>query len=315
MLDSSPDGLLLVAADGTIRLANRAAAAVFGRPVASLIGTSVDELVPTETRHAHARHRRGYAEHPTLRPMGTDLRLSAQHSDGTLFPVEVSLSPVTLDNEVQTIATVRDVSERQEAMARTTLLEDRERLARDLHDMVIQRLFASGMSLQAVSGLIGSSVARDRVSTVVDELDETIRELRSAIFHLSQPDHMRSLSSHVARIVGDRAHQLGFAPRVHIVGDMDGLAHHVGDQLVATLSEALSNVARHADATTVEIEITCDETAITLTVRDDGVGITRTPKSSGGLSNMMWRAAELGGTCSVLPGPASGTELVWHVPI
>jgi PAS domain S-box-containing protein len=303
-----------VAADGTIRLANRAAATIFGHRVDELVGMNTDELVPTEKRPSHERHRQHYATHPTRRPMGTDLRLSAQHADGGLFPVEVSLSPVTLENEVQTIATVRDVSERQEALARTALLEDRERLARDLHDMVIQRLFAAGMSLQAVSGIIDSPVAQGRISTVIDELDETIRELRSAIFHLSHADHLRSLSSHIAQLVHDRSHHLGFTPDVHIDGDIDALPEYIGEQLTATLTEALSNVARHADATAADIEILRDDGGITLTVRDDGIGITGTPKARGGLSNMMWRAAELGGTCSVAPRTPSGTELMWHVP-
>lgn len=314
LLDSSPDGLLLVSDDGVIRLANRAAAALFGYGVDGLIGMNIDELVPDEHRGAHAEHRRQYAINPTSRPMGTNLRLSAQHADGTLFPVEISLSPVTLGDEVQTIATVRDVTDRQEVMARTALLEDRERLARDLHDMVIQRLFAAGMSLQAVISLVDAS-AQARISTVVDELDETISELRSAIFHLTQPDHRSSLSSHVAQLVHDRSRQLGFAPDLRIEGQLEGLPEYIGEQLIATLTEALSNIARHASATVAQIDVIGNKKGITLTVRDNGVGLTGKPKAAGGLSNMMWRAAELGGNCSVAPASPTGTEVVWHVPV
>lgn len=315
LLDSSPDGLLLVAADGSIRLANRSAATIFGHAVDDLVGMSVDDLVPSERRHVHVRHRTHYVSNPTARPMGTDLRLSAQHASGNLFPVEISLSPVTFDGEVQTIATVRDVTERQEVLARAALLQDRERLARDLHDMVIQRLFAAGMSLQAVVALVDSAPARERMTAVVDELDTTIRELRAAIFQLGQPDHLRSLSSHLAQLVHARSQHLGFRPEVRIDGDIDDLPDFVGEQLVATLTEALSNVARHASASSAEIDIVRDPGGVTLTVRDDGVGVSGDPKPRGGLSNMMWRATELGGQCSVAPRRPAGTELVWHVPI
>lgn len=315
MLNSSPDGLLLVGADGTIRLANNSAALIFGYDVDQLVGMNIDEFVPGETRSRHARHRRHYTSHPTPRPMGTGLRLLAQHADGNLFPVEISLSPVTLDDEVQTIATVRDTSERQETLAREALLKDRERIARDLHDMVIQRLFAAGMSLQAVSSMVHSHDAEQRISDIIDELDATIRELRGTIFHLGQPDELRSLSAQLAELVDERSLHLGFTPDLRVVGDVDDLPDHIGEQLIATLTEALSNIARHASATSAAVEVTRSDHGVTMTVSDDGVGVVGVPKPRGGLSNMMWRATELGGQCAVAPRTPSGTELVWRVPL
>ena len=315
LLDSSPDGLFLVADDGTILLANRSAARIFGYPADVLVGMSVEQLVPTEQRHGHERHRQRYIAHPQRRPMGTDLRLLAQHADGSVFPVEISLSPVLMHDVVETIATVRDVSERQEGLARVALLQDRERIARDLHDMVIQRLFAAGMSLQAVTGLVESSVARTRIAAVTDELDATIRELRAAIFQLGRPDTHRSFSSHLAQVLHERSRHLGFMPDLEIVGDIDDLPDYVCEQLAATLTEALSNAARHAKATSVTVEVARGNGALTLTVCDNGVGIAGRPKPMGGLSNMMWRAAELGGACTVSPGQTSGTMLVWQVPV
>lgn len=315
MLDGSPDGLLLVDSAGQIVLANRSAMSIFGFLDDDLVGLSVDDLVPDEHRRHHGEHRRRYGENPQQRPMGTDLQLFGRHRDGTLFPVEVSLSPITLEGEVHTVAAIRDVTERQEARARLLLHEDRERIARDLHDLVIQRLFAAGMSLQSVTNLIESPVARDRVIDVTDELDETIRAVRAAIFSVGSHDAFQSLTAHLHRVVHDRSRQLGFSPDLTIAGAIDELPDFVADQLVATLNEAVSNIARHADATDAAIRVTRTEDAISLVVRDNGCGIAAAPKPLGGLSNLMWRAVELGGSCSVAPAEPTGTELRWRVPV
>ena len=98
-------------------------------------------------------------------------------------------------------------------------------------------------------------------------------------------------------------------------GDIDELGELVAEQLLATVSEGLSNVARHADATTAEIDISCVGDEIRLEITDNGVGVRANPKRNGGLSNMMWRAAELGGTCSIGAAHPAGTRLVWNVPL
>ena len=315
LVTESPDGLLLVGSDGIIRVANPQATRLFGADVHELVGLSVDELVPGPQREAHAKLRERYDRAPTRRPMGTDLQLRARRLDGSHFPAEISLSSVSIDGDACTIATVRDVSERQETHARVALLKDRERIARDIHDMVIQRLFAAGMSLQGVTGLVDSSVARERIAAVTDDLDDTIRQLRHSIFQLGQPDDLQTLSSQVSLVVEERSRHLGFTPHLKIVGRLDELPEFIGDQMVATLTEALSNVARHADATDVWIDLVRTDDSLSLIVSDNGVGLDNIPKPRGGLSNMMWRAAELGGTCSVAPGDESGTRLRWQVPV
>lgn len=321
LLDGSPDGLLLVDPDGRIALANLSASTMFGYdPTAddgadALVGRFIEDLVPPEMRDRHVAHRSEFADSPERRPMGTDLRLFAQHRNGDMFPVEISLSPVTLGGVPQTVAAVRDVTERQEARARLLLHEDRARIAHDLHDLVIQRLFAAGMSLQSVTQLIDSPVARDRVVAVTDELDETVRAVRSAIFGLGSHTDTQSLASHLTSLVQERSRHLGFTPDLLIVGPVDDLPDFVADQLVATVTEAVSNVARHADATDATIRITRTDDSVSLAVRDNGRGIAAAPKPLGGLSNLMWRAAELGGTCSISPVEPSGTELLWRVPV
>jgi PAS domain S-box-containing protein len=190
LLDSSPDGLLLVDPDGVILLANPSAATIFGVVAEELVGASIEDLVPEEIRSRHVEFRERYTGTPTSRSMGSGLRLFAQHPVGGLFPVEISLSPVTVidgadGGEVtHTIATVRDVSDREETQARVVQMQERERIARDLHDMVIQRLFAAGMNLQAVSGATHRDVVDTQIAATIDDLDETIREIRNTIFHL-----------------------------------------------------------------------------------------------------------------------------------
>ena len=174
LIDSSPDGLLLVGADGIIALANPVAGKLFGKTQEEFIGSSIDELVPQEFRHSHSQRRADFAVVPSSRPMDTGLQLFAQHSSGEMFPVEISLSPCTIEGVLYTIATIRDVSERQESATRMAMLQDRERIARDLHDMVIQRLFAAGMSLQAVQGAARPQLVADRISDSV--LDAFLRE-------------------------------------------------------------------------------------------------------------------------------------------
>jgi PAS domain S-box-containing protein len=288
---------------------------MFGRSVDGLVGASVDELVPAEYRTVHPLHRESYARHPTIRPMGTGLRLFGQHADGRMFPVEISLSPVQIDGRTQTIATIRDVTERQESAAEMAMLQDRERIARDLHDMVIQRLFAAGMGLQAVQASAEPPAVAERIASTIDDLDDTIRELRSAIFRLGQQGEKRTLSAQLTELVHDRARHLGFEPDLRLVGNLDHLPDFIADQVVATVSEGLSNVVRHADASAAWVQVAHSGTQLSLEIRDNGCGLPNEPKRSGGLSNMMWRAAELGGTCTVSPNEPSGTTLVWHVPV
>ena len=315
LISSSPDGLLLVDSDGRILLANPGAAKIFGRTVDDLVGSSVDDLVPAEFRDDHAGLRASYVDHATVRPMGTGLRLFGQSADGSMFPVEISLSPVTIEGRQQTIATVRDVSDRQESAAEMAMLLDRERIARDLHDMVIQRLFAAGISLQAVQGQAQPPAVADRIASTINELDDTIRELRAAIFRLGQQGEHRSLSAQLTELVHERARHLGFEPDLRIVGDVDHLPDFIADQLVATLTEGLSNVVRHAVATAAWVHIDHTGDRLSLTIADNGCGLPDSPKRSGGLSNMMWRAAELGGSCTVGRNEPNGTTLIWHIPV
>lgn len=314
LLDASPDGLLVVDADGVVTIANAEAGRLFGIPSDELVGSPIERLVPIEDRERHVALRSGYVTAPGRRGMGAGPRLLAEHSDGTLFPVEVSLSPVQLDDALLTIATIRDVSQRRADAAKLELLIDRERIARDLHDMVIQRIFGAGLSLQAVVSAAPPMVA-ERIGDVIDELDETIRELRGAIFRLSERPADVSLSDRVHQIVAERSRALSFEPEVTVDEAIDSLGPELGEELIATLGEAMSNVVRHAQATACEVSVRFLDDLVRLTVVDNGVGVPSKLEHRGGLVNMLDRASLLGGTCTIGAMPSGGTEVDWSVPV
>lgn len=306
---------MVVDEGGVIRAANAAALHLFRAEEDGLAGAQVDDLVPEAHRDRHADHRESYLHDPLPRPMGTDLQLSAVRRDGTSFRAEISLSPVRLERRLYVIAAVRDVTERQHTRAHLALLHDRERIARDLHDRVIQRIYATGMALQAIVPLVGDEIPRERISAAVDELDGTIGELRSAIFGLGATPGDAPVTQQIMTIVAERSSALGFTPSVVTEGDTGSVPAGTTEHVVATCSEALSNVARHADATAVSVRLSVTPRQITLVVHDNGRGIVETRRRRGGIANMSWRAAELGGSCEIDSAPGEGTTVRWTIPI
>jgi len=198
------------------------------------------------------------------------------------------------------------------------LLADRERIGRDLHDNIIQRLFATGLALQAISPLISDQKARQRVETAIEDLDLTIRQIRTTIFEV-QSGRGASVRSSVIDVLRETAAVLGFRPTVTFSGAVDTLVgEHAADQLLATVRESMSNVARHASAQHVDVDIVVDGHDLALTVRDDGTGVHPTqPSRPGGmgLSNMRTRAEQLGGSMTIAPRPEGGTQLDWRIPL
>jgi signal transduction histidine kinase len=194
------------------------------------------------------------------------------------------------------------------------VLGDRERIARDLHDVVIQRLFAAGMHLQGTARAAVRPELRERIDTVVDDLDTTIRDIRGAIFELRAPA-AGELRGEVRAVVDEAHALLGFRPHLTIDGPIDSVVPEpLHAAVLAVLREALSNVARHARAGAVELAVSAADGRLVVTVIDDGAGIGDAT-GTGGLANLRGRAEELGGTFAVAPAPAGGTRLTWSVPV
>jgi len=209
-----------------------------------------------------------------------------------------------------------ELAEHRRQAERVAVFEDRDRIARDLHDLVIQRLYATGMSLQGAVGLIGTPEVAQRVSVAVDALDETIREIRSSIFALQtrQPERPAGLRSRILQVADEMTGPLGFPPALELEGRLDDdVPEDVGEHLLGALREALSNAARHSRASKVEVRVHA-QGELSLTVRDNGSGIKPGGRRSG-LSNLEQRAVKLGGTFRVAPASAGGTELDWRVPL
>jgi PAS domain S-box-containing protein len=206
----------------------------------------------------------------------------------------------------------RSRSDREEMM----LAGDRERIGRDLHDHVIQRIFAAGMGLQSALGLIERPLAQEKVSQAIDALDETVREIRNTIFSLSRSaddDHL--LSSQVIEVAKQAETALGFDSSVGFEGPVDvGVPEHIVPHVLAVVREALSNVARHAGATTARVRVVLTGDVLVVAVTDDGVGI-KTPTRSSGLANLEERARLFGGSFSVAAAEDGGTHLEWTISI
>jgi signal transduction histidine kinase len=194
------------------------------------------------------------------------------------------------------------------------LLAERDRIARDLHDQVIQRLFAAGLALAGVIRRVQPVDVADKIVGVIDDLDDTISEIRSTIFALGHPpDALDSLRAELLKVAAKAREGLGFEPRVRFDGPVDAaVPTDIAAELLAVAREALSNVARHAKATSVEVVVSVSD-AISLEVSDDGCGMGPVTRSSG-LSNMEQRATALGGCFTLTSDEGAGTRVAWRVP-
>lgn len=209
-----------------------------------------------------------------------------------------------------------ELAEHRRQAEQMAVFEDRDRIAMDLHDLVIQRLYATGMSLQGATSQIKVPEVADRVSRSVDALDDTIKEIRTTIFALQTHRDAKpaSLRARILYVAQEMTAALGFAPALRLDGVLDGAVPDViAEHLLTALREALSNAARHAAASQIDVTIRADHELV-LTVRDNGVGISPGGRRSG-LRNLEQRAHGLGGWLRVGPADGGGTELVWCVAL
>ncbi|WP_413808464.1 GAF domain-containing sensor histidine kinase [Streptomyces sp. OE57] len=218
------------------------------------------------------------------------------------------------------------LAEAQRDRERLAVLEERDRIARDLHDLVVQRLFATGMLLESAERQSDAPEVRERIERAVEELGATIQEVRMAVFALQQtpPETPPGLRGRVLREVRAAAVPLGFQPSLTFVGPVDDLVVSLtGAHLVAALRESLSNAFRHARAERIQVVVDATarladgRPAVRLTVADDGVGVPADGRRSG-LANLARRAEALGGSSIFGPGlgeDGRGTAVVWEAPL
>lgn len=214
------------------------------------------------------------------------------------------------------------------ATGQLDLLRDRERIARDLHDTVIQQLFATGLSLESTAASIGEARARRRVQDAVGAIDGSIRQLREAIFGLHAIPEELALAQAIDDLADDKASALGFHPIVEVDALPDDLPIGIRHEVVQIVSEGLSNVVKHAEATATRVVIETDDGHLLVSVSDNGRGLQAVTDGSApgpaaqpaahggqGLRNMENRAATLNGHFRIGPGPGGGTRLEWRIPL
>jgi len=196
------------------------------------------------------------------------------------------------------------------------IVAEDERIARDLHDTVIQQLFAVGMSLQATrAGVTGSS--GERIDNAINSLDDVIKQIRNTIFRLPGRTEMTlGLREEMLRLADKYREELGFVPRVAFEGPVDAAVPEViVEHLLQVFREGLSNIARHAHASVAEAIVTVENEWLVLNLIDDGQGVSDGPSAGSGLRNIAQRATELGGKSDVRPRSPRGTVVEWRVPI
>ena len=215
----------------------------------------------------------------------------------------------------QHAAVALELADARADQQRMVLLEDRDRIARDLHDHVIQRLFAAGLSVQSVASGLGRDPRSERLAQVVDDIDDTIRQIRTSIFELrgALGPQTASVRSRLIDVAADVTRALGFAPRMTFTGPLDVVVpEYLCDDLVAVVREALTNTARHAHAGHADVEVTASAAEVSIDVLDDGIGIGDAARRSG-LANLRERAERHGG-CLTTPDH-KGTHLRWTIPL
>jgi signal transduction histidine kinase len=220
--------------------------------------------------------------------------------------------PMLTDFAQQTgLALLAGRSQRDRALM--ALLDDRDRIARDMHDHVIQRLFATGLSLQAASRLATHPVVQSRLESAVDDLDAGIKEIREAIFHLHRAVRPDETTHRLGGLVESFAEGLGFPPGLDVDGPVYTLGPALASDVMAVVREGLANAAKHAHATRVDVTVGVRAESVCVTVTDDGGGVAARDARSG-LVNLDERATARNGTFDIEPVVPHGTSLRWTVP-
>jgi signal transduction histidine kinase len=293
-----------------------------------VLGQLIRDPKPLRLREL-SDHAASFGFPPNHPPMGSFLGVPIRIGDeifGNLYLCEKrGAHGFTEEDEilVESLAAIAAVavenSRLHERLQDLAVLRDRERIARDLHDKIIQRLFAAGMALQAASRLPPDEVVA-RVENTVDELDAIVNEIRATIFDLEiRPDDRPAMMASVLAVVDEMTRHADLEASVRFQADVEHrLSPEIADATIAALREALANTARHANARHVDVSMACDGKELRLLVEDDGRGVDAAdaprPGHGRGLRNLQTRARDWGGSCRVGPGPDGGTVLEWRVP-
>jgi signal transduction histidine kinase len=238
--------------------------------------------------------------------------LGRVHGRPAFQPLDVAFAEVFAG----AAATAIELGSVRTEIDRLSIIAEDERIARDLHDTVIQELFALGMSLQALSSSTTGAVG-ERISTAVESLDAVIRQIRNTIFQLpGRSDSATGLRDEMLRLADRFQHELGVLPRIAFLGPVDvAVPEIVQEHLLQVFGEGLSNVGRHAHASKIEAVVAVEGEWLSFSLNDNGVGVSDGPSAGNGLRNMATRAENLGGTFTISQREPTGTIVEWRVPL
>lgn len=272
-----------------------------------------------------ARDPRQVFEDEVAGKLGSVLVCSLGHSsgdNGVLLLARAHGAPVFNQAEAESsaifgsrIGLALDLARVNALREQNLLFTDRERIARDLHDQVIQRLFASGLSIQSLRRYTLDPVAHERIAAVTTELDDTIRKLRDTIYSLrtAEEDH-EPLTGRILRVVREGSRSYAVTPKVSLDGPVDSVGEDVAVHLLSVLSEGLSNALRHSGADEIQVAVVVGRDLVQLLISDNGQGFSE-PVQVSGLANMRQRAGQLRGSCAIDSVPGGGTCVKWSVPL
>lgn len=315
MLDSLPGMFAYWDLNGRNRFASRGHAEFFGTTPEDVRGLEIRELMGEEVYQRSRVHLEA-----VLAGQPQHFERTMTDAAGRTRYVQVSYIPDLVDGVMAGFfVQVSDITSRaqaeralEESVRQLALLEERQRIAADLHDLVIQRLFAAGLDLAAAQRKVPD--AETRLASAAIGVDEGIRELRRAIHSLRELMTPTQLPATIERVLGNSARVLGFVPTMTYTGALDVLPESAVQDLLAVLNEALSNVARHAGATEVAVTLACSPEQVLLRVADNGRGLSPTQRSSG-LTNLRRRAERHKGSFVCRPNHPHGTVVEWMVPV
>ena len=326
LLESAPDAIVIVDGRGRIVLANDQTTAVFGYRPDELAGQLVEMLMPEGVRAAHVGHRADFVAAPSTRPMGERMNLMARRKDGSVFPAEISLSPLDAEEGTLVTAVIRDVTERrrlederQRLRAEAEADRTRQRMAMDLHDGIIQSIYAVGLNLEAAADDVTANPQEvaGRIDRAIGQLNDTIGDIRSYIMELRPARFSGEIAESLTGIAHEFRVNSLIETTIDVTPALPPLTAEGGSALFHIAREALNNIRKHARATSVEISLRSNDGVVALVIADNGAGFDPAmtqAEQHNGLRNMASRARAAGGTLNVESTPRTGTRIRVEIP-
>jgi PAS domain S-box-containing protein len=327
LLEFAPSGWVLLNREGTILLVNSEVERLFGYTRDELRGATVELLVPERLREVHVKHRDAFYANPTRRPMGLGMSLQARRKDGSEFLVEISLSPVEVKEGFFLLAAIRDVTERKRLEDERNRLaveleteQERDRIGMDLHDGIMQELYAVGLTLELALEDIATSEedAASGVERAIDQVHDVIRNIRSYIFDLRPRQFSGTLSSALLDLAREFQQNTQIDTESFVSDDLPEVAMDAAIAIYHITHEALSNIQKHAHAGQVSLGAVLIDDKLVVEVTDNGRGFDPSASRSQahrGLRNISNRARSNGLFVDVHSTPGKGTRIRLELPL